>query len=186
MHLVGIALGGLVSVQYAAKKPYKVTSLSPIEPDDYGTNTPKIVKPALWPYIGKAYGEFLFRAFFEPILFSRMSKFGPKQDIDELKIELEKHLKIFEFEKSLLSSLLHMPISNTSNDYLQVARHEIPTLLIRGQNDKIKPIKIADQILTDLPREELIKVDSGHLSQFEASELVNETLIEFITRTEHE
>lgn len=180
MHLIGVALGGLVSIQYAAQNPSEVLSLSLIAPDGYGSKIPLIVKPALWPYIGNIYGEYLFQAFLEPIIFSRLLDFGPEKDVSELKAELIKHMKISGYKSSLLSSLLNMPISDAAKDYRQVANHRIPTLLLWGDDDKITSVKIANKILKDIPDAVFIPIKAGHLPQFEMPEEINHILIKFI------
>ncbi|NTX17306.1 alpha/beta hydrolase [Myxococcus sp. CA056] len=180
VHLVGLAFGGLLAVQYVDRNPERVRSLCLIEPDGFGTKLSLGVRLMHVPVLGEA----LFAVMGERQLRARLPGYSRRPElIPELEARFLPSTRIAGFGHALLSTLRHMAIHTAAPVFHRVARRHIPTLLLWGRDDRITPLHIAEEVHAALPHAEFhIIDDAGHLPHYERPAAVAPLLTEFLAK----
>jgi pimeloyl-ACP methyl ester carboxylesterase len=178
VHLVGLAFGGLLAVQYADRHPERVRSLCLIEPDGFGTKLSLGVRLMHVPVLGEA----LFRVMGERQLRARLPGYSRRPElIPELEARFLPSTRIEGFSHALLSTLRHMPIHDAEPVFRRVGGRRVPALVLWGREDRITPVALAGKVHAALPHAELRVIDdAGHLPHYERPEVVAPLLTDFL------
>jgi pimeloyl-ACP methyl ester carboxylesterase len=179
VHLVGLALGALIGVQFAARHPEQVRSLGLLTPDGFGTELPLSARIARIPLVGGALGHYLFRVLGDRTMLSRLRRYTSKP-VPELEPLMRESLRYRGFKRAVLSSLRHqMPIENAAGTYAEVSRLGIPTCFLWGEEDQVTSPALIERIRQVMPRA-LFRLfpGAGHLPHCEQPEAVAEALVE--------
>lgn len=187
VHLVGIALGGLLAVRRAARAPASVRSLSLIAPDGFGTAAPTLVKVARMPVIGSALGLYLARVLGDRELRSRLGRYTEVPGLrGELEGKLGEALRYRGYKRALVSSLRHQaPNGEAAAAYRAAAAAGIPALVLWGERDQIASPELAQRAVAALPGAELLMVGgAGHLPMYDRPKVVAPALIRHFSAAE--
>ncbi|MBJ6762282.1 alpha/beta hydrolase [Myxococcaceae bacterium JPH2] len=181
VHLVGLAFGGLLAVQYVDRNPERVRSLCLIAPDGFGTKLSLGVRLMHVPVLGEA----LFAVMGERQLRARLPGYSRRPElVSELEARFLPSTRIAGFGHALLSTLRHMAIHTAAPTFHRVAGLRVPTLLLWGRDDRITPLPIAEEVRAALPHSQFQVIDdAGHLPHYERPEVVAPMLTEFLARS---
>jgi|AntRauTorcE11897_2_1112592.scaffolds.fasta_scaffold06877_3 proline-specific peptidase len=182
VHIVGVSYGAEVAMQFALKYPAKVSSLI------LGTAVSE-VKPLLkamaeaWISTAQTYdGELFFKV---------MSPFVYSNTFYENKGEwLDQRAKIFgdTVTKEWLDAFVELCKNFLTLDLTdQLHEINIPTLVVSGKKDILKPVSYGELINQEISNSEFVVVDdAGHGLFAEKPEEFNQLIIDFIKRNESE
>jgi pimeloyl-ACP methyl ester carboxylesterase len=178
VHLVGASMGGGIAVRFVASHPRQVRSLSLIGPEYH----PAITLPLR--LRAPVVGEYVWAVTEVPDL--------PRRQTTDF-IHPERYPSYFEryrqqmryrgFRWALLSTIRELLPLNSSVDYRRAAAQGEPILLIWGTEDHDVPFEFHREVLTLLKQAEFHPLPGmGHVPYYEAPELVNPLLIDFVRR----
>jgi pimeloyl-ACP methyl ester carboxylesterase len=177
-HLVGLSMGGAISVRFAVHHPDRIKSIFLV--DCYGIPTPddpgiKVVQP-------KWVGEALIGTFGGPIL-----KRAPIKGVYDKK----KHkgfakwfsapLAIKGSKRALLSTLRNFMLENHIPHYTRLNGLDIPKLILWGKEDAVLPFDYGKKIHALLPTARFEVFEKcGHVPQFEEPDKFNELTLNWL------
>ena len=179
--LVGLSMGGAISVVFADRHPEMVRKLCLIDPAGLSWRQSLTARLAQAPMIG----EWIMGLMGEKVLISNLKDyFHGDQGYVELKQEFANQMKYLGFKKALLSSLRSGATSGAEEAYKSVGKQEIPVLLIWGREDQVVPFELSKKVQELIPKMEFhIINEAAHIPHYERPGEVNPILIEFLTRS---
>lgn len=178
--LIGLSLGGAISVVYTDLHPESVRKLCLIDPA--GLPWPQSFKAKLgkMPLIGDLFMHF----FGEKILVSNLKDyFYEKDEYSKLEEEFLFQMQFQGFKHALLSTLRNGVINNAEEAYRNVGKSHIPVLLIWGKEDQVVPFQLSKLVMHLIPHAEFHAIDkAAHLPHYEHPNNVNSILINFLNK----
>jgi pimeloyl-ACP methyl ester carboxylesterase len=178
IHIVGLSMGGAISVIFADRHPEMISSVSLIAPAGFPIKEPFVIKLAKAPIIGDYIMAVLGDKF---ILAGQRKAFVHPEKFPEYEEQFKVQIKYKGFNQALLSTMRYMKMNQLADEYDRVGKQNKPVLLIWGNKDQILPFSNSEQIKTAIPHVEFHEVDgAGHNVNYENPEMVNPILIKFL------
>jgi pimeloyl-ACP methyl ester carboxylesterase len=178
--LVGVSMGGAISVIFAERHPELVRALVLVDPAGFPLEMPltsKLVQiPVLGEYLmrmvgGKAARDSIAKNFYDPSLVPDFTK------------KFEVQMEYVGFQAALLSTLRHMPLQDLEASYRKVGEVGMPVLLVWGKQDELIPFETSERVKTAIPQAELLAIDqAAHAPNYEKPEVVNPAILGFLGR----
>ena len=178
--VIGLSMGGIITVNYADNHPELVKSLVLVDPAGFPTGKkliPRILKIPLlnkliFKYVGskrlvsKMYDDFLYP--------ERYPKF---------EISYKEQMEYRGFLRAILSTMLKLDMESAQATYERIGKTDIPVLLIWGEQDQTIPYHVHEQVCNTIPKIEFHTIQNAkHLPHYEQSEQVNDIILEFLKR----
>jgi len=178
VHFAGLSMGGAIVVEFAARRPDRVTSLTLFDPAGFPIEMPfgaKLIRiPMLGEYLMRVAGDAAIRDnlrtnFFDQSLTPAFTeRFLPQ-------------MKIHGFKQAQLSTMRHMPLGSMQERYREIGRTNIPVLLFWGREDAVVPYANAALIQEAVPQARLVTIDRcGHTPNYEKPGAVLPPMIAFL------
>jgi pimeloyl-ACP methyl ester carboxylesterase len=176
--LVGLSMGGAVSIDFADRHPDRVERLALIAPAGMPFTVPRLARVLSAPLLG----DYALRWLGERIITKQLARTVHRPDrLPELLAAYEVQLRYKGFKRALLSTMRHMPLDALADTFVRVGAHPRKVLLVWGRRDRIIPFPTSDVVRAALPRARFVPVDdAGHLPHFERPEVVTPELVEFL------
>jgi pimeloyl-ACP methyl ester carboxylesterase len=178
--LIGLSMGGPISVVFADRHPTMVRKLCLIDPVGFPGELPFAVKLMQVPLLG----EWLMSLLGDKTLVSDLSSdfYGPEL-ISEYQEKYRPQMKYQGFKRALLSTLRNGLLNDMTEIYRRVGKQKRPVLLIWGREDRIIPFDTNEKLREAIPHAEFQAVsEAGHVPHYEQPEVVNPLLIEFLMK----
>ncbi|MCP4542790.1 MAG: alpha/beta fold hydrolase [Chloroflexi bacterium] len=176
--LIGLSMGGPITVTFADRRPAQVRKLGLIDPAGFITRTPfffKLMQIA-------PLGEWLMSLFGDRMLLSGLA--DDFHDLEKLAAYRAKYLppmKYVGFKRALLSTIRYGILGDVSETFRRVSKQKRPTLLIWGREDQTVPFDHSERVRAAIPHIEFHAIDgAGHIPHYEQPELINPLLIKFL------
>lgn len=178
-HLVGISMGGAISVRYASHHPDRIRSLFLV--DSYGIPTPdapgiRIVQPKLLgeAFIGTLGGPILRRAPIRGIY--------DKEKHPDFARFLSVSLRLKGSKRALLSTLRHFMLEDQTPHFRRVNHLSFPKMILWGKEDEVLPYAYGQQVRALMPNARFeVFEQCGHVPQFERPEKFNSLCTKFLS-----
>lgn len=175
--LVGLSMGGAVSVYYANRHPEKVKRIALISPAGFPTNVRPAIKllktPLIGSYITNVLGDVFLKSRSVANLFS-LKKHPEYQE------KFAAYLKYRGRISALLSTSRNMLIKNMEEEYENLPS-DIPVLLMWGREDAVIPYSNNEFVRRAIKQTEFYAIENaGHNSQYEAPDQVLGHLLKFL------
>lgn len=175
--LLGVSMGGAISVHFWAHHPERVRRVALVSPAGFPLALPVAASLVRLPVLGEVIVKLIGRRVVE-------------RQLDKNLFDPEKRARfmaefVFQFDDpgylpSILSTLRHMPLAEMAHVYRRAAENPRPTLLIWGEQDAIIPIGNAALVCQTLPDVTYHAIpNSGHISHYETPDAVNPLLTRF-------
>lgn len=178
VHLVGLSMGGAISVVFAARHPERVRKIVLIDPAGCPVTIPSIGRVVCLPVIG----DYLMQVLGNYVIVrdGKESLHG-EEKLSEL-LELIKTQMVYRgYKRAVLSTLRHFDLSDQRQAYREVGRRGLPVLLFWGREDRVIPFENSAMIMNAIPGVAFHAIDEcGHIGNFEKPDIVNPVLIEFL------
>ena len=176
LHLVGLSLGGAISIEYAARHPEQVASLALFDPAGLPVALRLLAVPLLGEYLMKVAGDRTIRA-------TLIRNFHDPRLVPEFEKQNLPLMKLRGFKYSQLSTLRHMPLNSMRERYELVGSRGTPVLLFWGRQDRIVPFANAAATQEAIPQTQLVVVEEcGHTPNYEKPAVVLPPLLEFLRK----
>jgi pimeloyl-ACP methyl ester carboxylesterase len=176
--VVGLSMGGPISLSLCDKFPHLVRKLCLIDPAGLAMTSSLLTRLILRPWIG----EMLFSLFGNRILLSELTKDFNEPGKFPAYVEMaQAQLRYKGYKRALLSTLRNDALSDLYSLYERVGKQERNSLLIWGIEDRLIPFKLSQLVLKVFPEIQFHAIEgAGHIPHFEKPEVVNPLLIEFL------
>lgn len=177
--LIGLSMGGSISVTFTARYPGRIRKLVLIDPAGARPVTfSRVLKAATTP----GFGELALGLFGSGSL-SR----GVKSDFYDpvhVKAFVQRYMVQMEYKgfmRALLSTIRSGMLGDFVGAYRKIGEHGTPTLLFWGRDDKTVPFAHSDTIRNAIPQTEFHVFDRcGHIPHYEKPDEANPLLLEFL------
>lgn len=178
VNLVGLSMGGPISISFCERYPHLVRKLCLIDPAGVPTTTATLGRLVLRPWIG----ELIFSLFGNRILISQLSEDLAEPENFPAYVEMAKiQLQFKGYKRALLSTLRNDALSDLSTLYRKVGQHTRESLLIWGVEDRLLPLELSVIIREAFSQIRFHSIEgAGHIPHYERPEVVNPILIEFL------
>jgi pimeloyl-ACP methyl ester carboxylesterase len=177
--VVGLSMGGAVSVTFTDRHPERVRRLALISPVGLPIDNPlkKIVEVPI-------VGELIFGFGGGQLLISTMGDdVAGNLDLTDYIRRYKETMQYQGFLRALLSTMRAGVITNARGAFAGVGRQDTPVLLIWGTLDQTVPYGQSDEVRRLVPQAEFHPIEgAGHISHYEKAEIVNPLLVEFFSR----
>lgn len=177
--LVGLSLGGAISVVFTARHPEFVRKLCLMDPAGLPW------QQSLAARLGKApiFGELIMGLLGNKVLVSNLADyFFSEMGYDALKEELLVQMQFLGFKKALLSTLRNGVTTGAEDAYWEVGKQDHPVMLIWGKEDQVVPFELSEKVMELIPKIDFHAIEgAAHIPHYECPEIVNPMLIEFLS-----
>jgi pimeloyl-ACP methyl ester carboxylesterase len=181
-HIVGTSMGALVAMASVLSEPGSARSLTLIGPAGLSNRPPALIRRsgggALTALIGRYGGR-------RGLLGHLSHNVADGRDADTLREMVIDGYRYVGSMYALFSSVIEFPLTDRRSLYRDVARHQVPTLLLWGEHDRVTPIASLPEARALLGGHTATAVipHSGHMAPLEQPATVAEQLADFISRT---
>jgi pimeloyl-ACP methyl ester carboxylesterase len=176
--LIGLSMGGPITVTFTDRHPDQVRKLCLIDPAGFVTRFPFAIKLMQIAPLG----EWLLNLFGEQMFLSGLANdFSKPGDLAEYQAKYLPQIRFVGFRRALLSTMRHGILGDSSETFRRVEKQKRPTLLIWGREDQTIPFEHNERVRATIPHVEFHAIDDvGHIPHYERPEVVNPLLIEFL------
>jgi pimeloyl-ACP methyl ester carboxylesterase len=178
--LVGLSMGGCVSVVFCDRHSDSVRRLVLIDPAGYGRNPLRFAKVVTVPILGELILCILGR---KKILSSIAKLFhGGDEYLGFIDMACQQ-MEFIGYGQALLSTLRSGVLDDNSGSYHRVGKQERSSLLIWGTEDRAVPFQKSKKVREVIPQIEFHAIDgAGHVPHYERPEVVIPLIVEFLSR----
>jgi pimeloyl-ACP methyl ester carboxylesterase len=174
--VVGVSMGGAISVIFTARHPEKVRTLTLFDPAySTGEAPPWFLRPPL-------VGEYLMCVKIAPALpDSQKDDFVHPERYPGYFAHYRVQMLYRGFRHAILSTVRLYLSRDDRPDYEAVGRTGRPVLLYWGQADQDVPFSVSNEVRHTIPQAEFHPLeDAAHLPFYEHPEITNPVLVEFL------
>jgi pimeloyl-ACP methyl ester carboxylesterase len=180
-HVVGTSMGALVAMAGVLSDPGSVRTLTLIGPAGLANRPPVLIRRSGGGVFTALLGRYGGR---RGLLAHLAHNVDDERDAAALR---EMVTDAYEYEGSmcaLFSTVIEFPLIDRRSLYRDVARHQLPTLLLWGENDRVTPIASLPEARALLGEDTASAVipQSGHMAPLEQPAAVAELLTSRILR----
>jgi pimeloyl-ACP methyl ester carboxylesterase len=178
--LVGLSMGGAISVTFTDRHPDMVNKLCLISPAGLPMKRPALAGLVEAPLLG----EWFMSLFGDKILVDWLrGDFRQPEKFPEYQAKYRVPMKYVGFKRAILSTIRSGFLSDMTETYRRVGQQKRPVLLIWGREDNAIPFSTSEKVRAAIPQVEFQAIDeAGHVSHYERPEIVNRLLIEFLRK----
>jgi pimeloyl-ACP methyl ester carboxylesterase len=176
--LIGLSMGGAISIVFCDRHPELVRKLILIDPAGFPLNIP------VWANLIKApiLGELVMSLFSEKFLLSSIAEdFYSLEQYPDLVEVARQQMKIVGYRRALLSTLRYDLLTDLSGIYQRVGMQARSACLIWGVEDKTIPFENSMQVRQAIPDIIFHPIEAaGHVPHYERPDAVLPILIDYL------
>ncbi len=179
--IVGLSMGGPITLRFVDREPERVRSFGLIAPAGFGANLPAAVNllrvPGLADWIIQAFGDRIILGSVET-----MASDNPAV-IQEIHEQYVDQLQYAGYKRALLSTLRHHPMLGLGDLYERVGKSGKPGILFWGDADRVVPYENSEKVRAAIPGIEFHTIKHGsHTPNYEKPGEVNPALLAFLSK----
>jgi len=180
VNIVGLSMGGAISVVFADRHPEMVSTVSLIAPAGFPAEQSFAIKLAKAPIIG----DYIMAVMGDRVVLSGVKKaFVQPDKLPEYENRFKVQMQYKGFTESLLSTLRYMHMDQLEDSYERLGKQNKPVLLIWGRKDQILPFSHSAKVKSAIPNIEFYAIENGgHTVNYEDPEIVNPILVKFLKK----
>jgi 3-oxoadipate enol-lactonase len=180
-HLCGLSMGGRIAQDFYPRNPDRVATLvlcdtfAGDDPDDSSASRSQTIEE----FVESRIRPFLDGGDPATVARARAGRLmGPKRSEDALRraITASSQLHVESYIKTVRASASY-------NRVADLPHIKVPTLLLFGAEDPLTPPRVGEYMHVRIPGSELVVIpDAGHLTNLEAPDAFNDTVLAFLQR----
>ncbi|RUO36277.1 alpha/beta fold hydrolase [Aliidiomarina sanyensis] len=176
VQLVGLSMGGAVTMHTAALHPERVQAVALIAP---------LHQPLQPPPMPERIGYYMISGFYVPGLRSSLeAEYLRPEQRSEMQAAYDAQMRFRGFTQALTSSFYAFTTEDHPSRYRATKEYDLPVMLIWGTRDTIVPYGQHEGVLTDANVVKFLTIDgAGHTPHLEQPDYVNDRLEYFLRRT---
>jgi pimeloyl-ACP methyl ester carboxylesterase len=178
--LVGLSLGGAISVEFTALHPERVRRLCLIDPAGMPWKLDLQARLTQAPIVG----EWIMGYLGGKRLVSNLAGYfyGPFE-YESLERAFLEQMEYVGFKRAILSTLRSGIRTGALEAYQQVGQLSQPVMLIWGREDQVVPFDLSRLVRDLIPRAEFHPIDrAAHIPHYQYPEVVNPILLDFLSK----
>lgn len=178
--LVGLSLGGAISVVFTARHPDRVQKLCLIDPVGLPRKADFQARLEQTPILGE-----LIMAFWggKRLVSNLAGYFYGPSDFEDLEQAFLEQMEYLGYKRAILSTRRSGIRTGALEAYRRVGQLPHPVLLIWGREDRVVPFELSQTVRDLIPRAEFHPIDqAAHIPHYQYPEIVNPILLEFLMR----
>jgi pimeloyl-ACP methyl ester carboxylesterase len=176
--LVGLSMGGAISVVFTARHPAWVRKLVLIDPAGVPMGSSFATAVVQLPGVGELCMVLLGDWF---LLSSLKKDYAEVIDLESYEAKYRAQLRFGGYKRALLSTLRNGLLTGALEEYRQVGIQNRPILLIWGVEDKTVPFELSALVRSLLPEASFHAIDgAAHLPHIEKADHVNPLIVRFL------
>lgn len=175
VHIMGVSLGGAISVGITARHPDKIASATLVDPAvSWSHENSKEEKRA---HLKKRFDKLI-----QALTKGRSEEREEKQHMAEFRPHIQEQFKYRGIEFSLLSMAIYGRLEEVLPSVRKVAQeNSVPVSIIWGEEDKLLPISLGVKLSKEMPKADFhIIKGGGHTPHYEKPSVVNPLLVDFV------
>jgi pimeloyl-ACP methyl ester carboxylesterase len=178
--LVGLSMGGGISVIFCDRHPELVRRLILIDPVGFPLLPPIWAKFVVVPILGELFlslisGKFLVKTIAEGV-------YGGDRYPEFVEVA-HQQMKFVGYRQALLSTLRSDVLDDLSEIFHRVGNKDRPSMLIWGTLDRAVPFKMSEKVREAIPNIEFHAIQgAGHIPHYERPEVVTPMIIDFLKK----
>ncbi|MBW1641350.1 MAG: alpha/beta hydrolase [Deltaproteobacteria bacterium] len=178
VHIIGLSMGGAISVIFADRHPEMVYTVSLIAPAGFPVEQSFAIKLAKTPIIG----EYIMAVVGDRVVLSGVKKaFVHPDKLPEYENKFKVQMQYKGFNEALLSTMRYMHMDQLKDAYQRLGKQNKRVLLIWGRKDMILPFSKSKDAKAAIPNVEFHSIENGgHTVNYENPEIVNPILVKFL------
>lgn len=177
VHLLGLSMGGPIVTEYANHHTESIQSLVLMDP--LVTN---MFTSAVFPLNLPGIGEYLMAVVMEPFVLpqSQSGDLVHPENFPEWEDKYREQIQYKGFGRAILSTMRNLAKLDTLKLYENLAKKELPTLIIWGKQDQTISAEDITLLREMLPKHQSEPIDdAGHIPHYEQPQDVNKVLINY-------
>jgi pimeloyl-ACP methyl ester carboxylesterase len=180
VNLIGLSMGGAIASSLTVRFPYIVRQLVLIDPVGVLPVPLNLsYKAAILPGISEL---ILGLVSTEKLIGGLATDFYDLSQFKSIQDQYSKQMQIKGTKRAILSTLRNKMLDGFPKVYEQLGRLNTAILLLWGRSDKTLPIQQSGPLLKLMPNAEFHIIENcGHIPHYERPEIVNPTLVDFLT-----
>lgn len=180
INVIGLSMGGIITVNYADNHPEFVKKLVLVDPAGFPTGKKLIPRIMKIPFLNKL----IFRYAGSKRLVSKMhDDLLHPENFPKFQISYTEQMEYRGFLRAILSTMLKLDMESAQATYERIGKSNIPVLLIWGELDETIPYRVHKQVCDAIPQIEFHSIEKAkHLPHYEQSDEVNEILLKFLQK----
>lgn len=181
VNLIGLSMGGAISVAFINQYPDYVSKQVLIDPAGAKqVSLPWMLKALKLPIFGElAFGLFGSVSMVKEIA----SDFFDPEAVAHFQTQYKIQMQYKGFKRSILSTMRNDMLESFYETYARVGQLQKSTLLFWGTKDKTVPFENSKIIMQAIPHAEFHPIENcGHIPHYEKPEIVNQILLEFLSK----
>jgi pimeloyl-ACP methyl ester carboxylesterase len=178
--LVGLSMGGAISVVFADRHPESVRRLCLLDPAGLPWKQPATASLVKMPFLG----ELIMGLFGGKVVLSNLEGyFQGAAGYEAFAQKFRQQMQYQGFKRALLDSIRSGITTGAKDSYRRVGESDLPVMLIWGREDRVVPFELSREVRDLVPQAEFHAIDdAAHVPHFEQPEVVNPLLVDFLTR----
>ncbi len=179
VNLVGLSMGGAISVVFTARHPERVQRLALLAPAGHPVKLPFTAKLVRMPFIG----EYIMRLLGDRTVLqgSEKSLYDAEKNWPGLRELYLEQMQFTGYRKALLQTLRDYPLNDLDAEYSKVGSYTMPVSVIWGREDSIIRVENTERIKTAIPRARIEVLEkAGHIVVYEEPGRVVGPLLAFL------
>lgn len=173
--LVGLSMGGAVSVHFAADNPDRIRRLVLLAPLNRPI-VPKLPRPIGGWLLAVRYVPRLPRGRMDIVVDADRYPDWPRRYIDQTRIQGFRH--------AIISSMYEFLPDNHPAEYHRLGASDVPALVVWGERDEVIPFDEHPEVVDVLNAEFLRIPDAGHAPHIDRPDTVHSAIVDFLNSTE--
>ena len=172
--LVGLSMGGLISAEFAARHPERISKLFLLAPA--GLDTSSSADVLRIPVIG----DWIWRLFGRSILLKTYLAREPELPANELAGDVSVQMQYRGYLDALLSTIRNLSLSNNDSTFQRLNKAGVPIKVVFGELDAVVLPSSAQSLRSLAPKADITMLpDARHNLAFARHQEVNSLLLEW-------
>ncbi len=178
VHLVGLSMGGAISVVFTSRHPEKVGRLVLIDPAGFPIDIPVAAKILKTPFLGAP----LMKMFGDRVILKKIKGNMYNQElVPAFKEKFIRQMQYKGYKNAIMNTMIHFDLLDQQKAYQNVGSQKRPVQLFWGTEDNVIPFDNSKLVCKAIPHTQFNPIkQAGHIPHYEKASEVNKLMVDFL------